>query len=111
MSIATKEQIVTRVQNKYSWVSASDIERCYNFALSDYLLYKYPSDNNRPSETELQLTFIVEQWVEQRMLDILDRAGGGVIGYSENGINWEYAASNIDPSLINRIMPKAATPR
>lgn len=106
-----QEKIIASVKSKFTWIANSDFERTYNLALSNYLLYKFPSDNNRPSPENLNIDFIVENWLIERMIDILDRAGGNVLSYSENGIDWEYAASNIDPSLINRILPMAAVPR
>lgn len=106
-----KTAIKLIVSSKFNWLNDSDIERAYNFALSDYLFYKYPSENNRPTPDELIITFEVEQWLAERMIDILDRAGGNLISYSENGMSWEYSTSNIDPSLVSRITPKAAVPR
>ena len=106
-----KDKLKKDINKKYDWLEDHELERAFNYALSDYLLYKYPSENNRPSENELVINFIVENWVSQRMEDILSRAGGtNVTAYSENGMNWEYARSHIDDALVNKITPKAAVP-
>lgn len=106
-----KTKLKQDIKNKYDWLSDNDLERAFNYALTDYLLYKYPSENNRPSETTLVFNFVIENWVSQRMEDILSRAGGtNVTAYSENGMSWEYARSHIDDALVNKIMPKAAVP-
>lgn len=80
-------------------------------ALSDYLLIKYPSDNNRPTAETLVYDFVVTQWIYKRMMDILERAGVGLKKYSENGLSFEYADGNIDPVLVAQIMPRAGVPR
>ena len=107
-----KSRLKTDIGSKYSWLADADLERAFNYALADYLLYKYPTENKRPSETNLNITFTIEQWLSQRMDDILSRGGGtNVTAYSENGISWEYATSHIDSALVNKITPKASTPR
>nr|DAD73928.1 MAG TPA: hypothetical protein [Siphoviridae sp. ctFn287] len=106
-----EKEIKQDIKSKFSHLSDSDISRAYDFALSDYLLYRYPSENNRPNKDDLVITFVVSNWIKERMIDILDRAGGNVVAYSENGLSWEYASSNIDPSLKAKITPKAATPQ
>ena len=99
-------------RSKYSWLEDTDIERAYNYALADYLLYKYPTENNRPEKELLKITFEVEQWLAQRMEDILSRGGAtNVKAYRENGISWEYASSHIDNSLAAMITPKASVPK
>lgn len=109
---ANKEaEIKAVVGNKFSWLQESDIAHAFNIALSDYLFYKYPSENNRPTPEALEVTFVIEQWIIERMEDILDRAGGNYLSYSENGLSWQYAQSHIDKALINKLMPKAATPQ
>lgn len=111
METSQKESIKQSIALKYSWLNDSDIERAFNIALADYLLYKYPSDNNRPSPETLVVSFTVEQWILERMDDVLDRAGASYISYRENGLSWEYAQSHIDRALIAKLMPKAATPQ
>lgn len=99
-------------KSKYSWLKDSDIERAYNYALADYLTYKYPTENNRPDKNELEITFVVEQWIAQRMEDILSRGGAtNVTAYKENGISWTYASSHIDSALAAMITPKASVPK
>lgn len=109
---ANKEaEIKAVVGNKFSWLQESDIAHAFNIALSDYLFYKYPSENNRPTPEELNVTFVIQQWIIERMEDVLDRAGGNYLSYSENGLSWTYAQSHIDKALVNKLMPKAATPQ
>ena len=111
MEISQKQAIKNSIGLKYSWLADSDLERAFNYALADYLLYKYPSDNNRPSPENLVVSFTVEQWILERMDEILDRAGANYISYKENGLSWEYATSHIDSALIRKLMPSAATPK
>lgn len=80
-------------------------------ALSDYLLIKYPSDNNRPLPENIPDSFVISQWLYKRMIDILERAGLNLKSYSENGLKFEYASANIDPVLVAELMPKAGVPK
>ena len=107
-----KKELTDALKEKYDYLSADDVERAYNYALADYLLYKYPSENNRPTETELEMTFVIQQWISMRMEDILARGGGSNYDtYSENGVSWKYAQSHIDPHLVAKIVPEATTPQ
>lgn len=106
-----KNTIISDFENKYSHLK-SELERAFNYAVADFILYTYPSKNNRPNIESLELDFISEQWIRERIEDIISRAGGiSVQAYSENGMNWEYASSHIDPALISKITPMAAVPR
>ena len=106
-----KERVVADIKSKYSWLSDVELNRTYDYAIADYLFYKYPTDNNRPNVEEFVVSFMVEQWIKQRMEDILSRAGGiNADAYSENGIDIEYGASHIDPFLASKITPKASVP-
>lgn len=106
------EQIKTNIKIEYEWLSDEDVQKTYDMALSDYLLIKYPSDNNRPSVDNVVLDFVTTQWLYKRMVDILSRGGGlNVTSYKENGLSWTYAGSNIDPVLVASLMPKASVPR
>ena len=107
-----KDQIQAKISNKFSWLTAQEVEMAFNYALADYLCYKYPSENNRPVVETYNIDFFAEQWISQRMEDILSRGGGtNAVAYSENGISWEYAASHIDRELISKITPQAAVPQ
>lgn len=106
------EQIRTNIKTEYAWLSDEEVRKTYDMALSDYLLIKYPSDNNRPTVDNVELDFVATQWLYKRMVDILSRAGGSnVTSYKENGLSWTYAGSNIDPTLVAMLMPKASVPR
>lgn len=106
------ERIRTNIKTEYAWLSDEEVRKTYDMALSDYLLIKYPSDNNRPTVDSVELDFVATQWLYKRMVDILSRAGGSnVTSYKENGLSWTYAGSNIDPTLVAMLMPKASVPR
>lgn len=107
-----KDKIKQKISNKFNWLSANDISMAFNYALSDYFYYKYPSGNNRPSFDSFTIDFMTEQWICQRMEDILSRGGAtNATAYSENGVSWEYATSHIDKELISKIVPMAAVPQ
>ncbi len=107
-----QDQVTESVKSKYSYLEDADIEKAFNFALADYLMLRYPTENNRPEKELLEITFVVEQWILQRMDDILSRGGGtNVTAYRENGISWTYASSYIDKSLASLVVPKASTPQ
>ena len=99
-----------QIKQKYN-LEDEDVDTTFNMALGDYLLIKYPSDNNRPKVSEVALDFVALQWLYKRMIDILERAGLSLKGYSENGLSFTYADGNIDPVLVAEIMPKAGVPR
>ncbi len=106
------EQAKTRIRNKYPYLTDEEIDTCYDYALSDYLMIKYPSVNNRPSVDELQTDFVVTQWIYKRMLDLLGRAGGtSLTAYKENGVSFTWASSYIDPTLVKELMPMGSVPR
>lgn len=111
MEQSLEQSIKQAVKSKFTWLSDNDISHAFDIALSDYLFYKYPSENNRPTPEELNVTFVIQQWIIERMEDVLDRAGGNYLSYSENGLSWTYAQSHIDKALVNKLMPKAATPQ
>jgi len=106
-----KAKIIEIVKSALDWFDDKDYERAYGYALADYLFYKYPSANDRPSADALVIDFMIKNWLAQRMEDILSRGAGNAEAYSENGISWEYASSHIDPSLVAKIVPNAAVPR
>ena len=106
------EQIKVNIRLENEWLSDEEIDKTFDMALSDYLLIKYPSDNNRPTRDKVEFDFVTTQWIYKRMVDILGRAGGlNVTSYRENGLSWTYASSNIDPVLVAQLMPKASVPR
>ena len=106
------DEIKFQIQQAYNHLKFDEIEICYNLALHDFIRISYPSQNNRPNASNLNIDFLTAQWIYQRMVDILDRAGGtSVVSYKENGINWTFAQSYIDPHLVSMIMPKARVPK
>ena len=107
-----QKQIKESIKSMRSWLKDEDINRSFDFALSDYLILKYPSANKRPTVETFEYDFINAQWIQKRIIDILDRAGGlSVSAYKENGLNLTYGASYIDPELRKELMPKAGVPR
>lgn len=104
-------KIKADVKRKYSYVCEPDLDIAVDMAVGDYLAIRYPSDNSRPSVEDLNFDFFVSQWVYKRMIDILGRAGMNLKSYSENSLRYEYASSNIDPSLVAQILPKAGVPK
>ena len=110
-----KSQIMLVKQNlkrEYSYLDEKDVERIYNMALSDYVMLRYPSGNNRPNVDNVGFDFYNAQWIYKRMVDILGRAGGiSLTSYKENGLSLNYGGSYIDPELRAEIMPKASVPR
>lgn len=106
------EQIKAQIKQKFDYLTVSEINTCYNMALSDLVRYTYPSSNNRPNINDFAIDFYASNWIYARMLDILERVGGtSVTAYKENGISFTYAASYIDPVLVSQIMPKASVPK
>ena len=108
----TEERIKLRVKQQYDYLSDDDVQSMYLMAISDYVMIRYPSENNRPKIEDVVIDFFVEQWIYKRIIDILSRAGGlNVIAYKENDLSIQYASGNIDPELVKQIMPKASVPR
>lgn len=108
-SLIEKQKL--RIKDKYPYLSVSEIEICLDYALSDYLSIIYRGINVPPIET-LDIGFTHAMWLYKRMDDILSRAGGtNVTGYRENGINFSYGASYIDPALARELLPNASVPK
>ena len=106
------QTIKNKVKVLRSWLKDEELNQCFDFALSDLLAIKYPSDNNRPKVEDLIYDFTNSLWLQKRMLDIIDRAGGlSVTSYKENGLSLTYGASYIDPQLASELTPKAGVPR
>jgi hypothetical protein len=106
------EQIKQRVKQAYSYLTQKELDYCFDLSLHDFIRCSFPSANDRPSAEKINIDFLTSQWLYARMLDILGRAGGtSVVSYRENGVNWSYGASYIDPALVAQIMPKASVPK
>lgn len=106
------EQIKARVKQQYNYLKSWELDYCYDLSLHDFIRCSYPSENGRPKPSEIDIDFLASNWIYARMLDILGRAGGtSVTSYKENGVNWTYGASYIDPALVSQIMPKASVPK
>ena len=107
-----QEQIKQKFHAKYDYLTPMEISVCFDTALKDYVLLRYPSLNNRPKVENIEFDFYVSQWILDRMEDILGRAGGtNVTSYRENGVSFTYASSYIDPHLVAQIMPKGSVPK
>ena len=105
------EQIKAQIQAKYSHLTLQEVNECYDNALADYVLRRYPSSNNRPPIDRLSLDFYEMQKVKERMEEILDMVGGkNVQVYKENGITFQYYDKGYSLALSN-VMPKASAPR
>lgn len=105
------EQIRAQIQAKYSHLSPEEVRECYDNALSDYVMHRYPSSNNRPSIDKLSLDFYEMQKVKERMEEILDMVGGKNLQmYKENGITFQYYDKGYSLAL-STVMPKASAPR
>lgn len=106
------QQIKSRIGKKYSYISEEEIEECFNLALKDYVVYRYPSANNRPKYESVNLDFYCSQWLFDRMIDIIERAGGkSLTSYKENGLSLNYGSSFIDQELRLQITPKVSVPK
>ena len=107
------QEMKARVQQKYHWLTVSEIETAYNIAVVDYIMYSYPSVNGRPTPDTLSYDFITLNRIEVRMLDIISRAGGlNAVAYKENGIDIKYGSSYVDHNWIASLgCPKVGVPR
>lgn len=105
-------QIKTNVRQKYPDMSYDEVGECFDRAVMDYLLIRYPSSNGRPDVKDLQFDFVVVNWVIARMCDIIERGVNfNVSSYSENGLSIRFDGSYIDPNLACMILPKAGVPK
>lgn len=105
------EQIKSQVRQKYRHLSYEEVSECYDNALADYVMRRYPSSNNRPTIEDLSLDFYEMQKVKERMEEILDMVGGkNVQVYKENGITFQYYDKGYSLAL-STVMPKASVPR
>lgn len=103
---------VRLVSNGYDYLDDDVINSLFELALTDYIMIKYPSVNNRPERDKIVFDYVNSDWIYKRMLDILGRAGGiSVTAYRENNLNLTYGASYIDPELYSLITPNAGVPR
>lgn len=107
-----KEQVKKSILTKHPELNEEEIDICYDWALTDYVLRRYPSTNNRPPIEKLEIDFYVASWVSRRMDDILNRFGFvGLSSYKENGVSFVWSDSYIDPTLASQIMPTGSVPK
>lgn len=105
------EQIKSQILRKYNHLSLEEVAECFDNALSDYVIRRYPSSNNRPPLNTLSLDFYEMQKVKERMEEILDMVGGkNVQMYKENGITFQYYDKGYSVALSS-VMPKASVPK
>lgn len=105
------QEIKAQIRRKYSHLSPDEVSECYDNALADYVLRRYPSSNNRPHPSKISLDFFEMQKVKERMEEILDMVGGkNVQVYKENGITFQYYDKGFSVAL-STVMPKASVPR
>lgn len=105
------ERIKAQIRQKYSHLSPEEVRECYDNALADYVIRRYPSSNNRPPIDKLSLDFYEMQKVKERMEEILDMVGGKNLQmYKENGITFQYYDHGYSVAL-STVMPKASVPR
>lgn len=105
------ERIKAQIQAKYNHLDQADVKECYDNALADYVIRRYPSSNNRPPLDKLTLDFYEMQKIKERMEEILDMVGGkNVQVYKENGITFQYYDKGYSLAL-STVMPKASAPR
>lgn len=106
------EQVKVRISIKYPYLQPNEVDDCFNVALANFMSIRYPYKNSRPKMENLEMDFVECNWVYERMEDILSRAGvTNLVAYKENGISFTFAGSNIDPTLVSRIMPKGSVPK
>ena len=106
------QRIQAKFHERYDYFSPTELEFCYNTALKDFVLLSYPFKSSRPPIEKLKLDFYDEQWVLDRMEDIISREGANhVTSYRENGISFTFASSYIDPQLVSQITPKVGVPK
>ena len=105
------EQIKAQIKQRYNHLSYQEVSECYDNALADYVIRRYPSSNNRPPLDKLSLDFFEMQKVKERMEEILDMVGGKNLQmYKENGITFQYYDKGYSVAL-STVMPKASAPR
>ena len=110
---ARVQEAKARVQQSYPWLQSGEIDWAYNIALWDFIVFRYPSENGRPTEQTLVYDYFTVNRIETRMIDILSRSGGiNVTAYKENGLDKKYGARYGDPNWIASLgLPKAGVPR
>ena len=105
-------QIKTNIEQKYFDKSRDEISDCFDRAVMDYLLIRYPSVNGRPTLETLDFDFVTVNWIMARMQDIFERGVNfNVSSYSENGLSIKFDGSYIEPTLVRMILPKAGIPQ
>lgn len=106
------QNIKCQLQNKYPSLSQEDCDMAFNLALSNYLVKKYPSQNNRPTPETLDYDFVTLMTI-YKIMDYLSGASGipiGVKEYSENGLKFVFDESVL-ANYCDIGLPKAGVPR
>ena len=106
------EKIKTTILRKYSYLGDDEVDMLFDRAVGDYLRLKYPSMNNSISKDTLVYDFTISQWIVDRIIDIVERAGASnLTSYRENGLSFSFGSSYIDPELRKQIMPRVGVPK
>ena len=104
--------IKCQLKKKYPSLNDVDCERAFDLAVADYLIKKYPSENNRPTPETLLYDFVTVQCL-YKILAYLSGASGipvGVKEYSENSLKFVFDTSVL-ANYFDFGLPKAAIPK
>lgn len=100
---------VTFFTNRYSWLSADDIEDLeYNAKeMLISLAYPYNGFMYTLSETKKEQIFASKaSWIRRAIQEQIERQGyTSVLNYKENGVSMSFDSAQLSKSLKDEIMP------
>ena len=99
-------ELVTKVMNKYSWLSLEEASQLVDQATAMFYRLRYPCEPTASPETRPINTFMDMQDVLWICDEIAQRNGfNSATGYRENGINFQFDGAWVSERLVNSIKP------
>lgn len=98
--------IISRVKNKYTWLTIEQVKELVDNATGWYYACRYPCEPYANKETR-PLNGFMDEWAILRLCDeIAERNGfNTTLGYKENGISFTFDRAWISKSLKEAIVP------
>lgn len=96
---------VSKVKNKYPWLTMEDASDIVDKAKMFYYGLKYPCEPFASEEKPIN-TFFGQHWVLSACDEIVERLGfNSAIGYRENGVTWSFDGAELSDRLVGLIKP------
>jgi hypothetical protein len=100
--------LVARVSAKYDYLTIEDVASIVSKAKMFYYSLRYPCDLTKDETTAPIKSQRELDWVFSACEEIIERLGvSSAVGYTENGIHWNFDGAELSDRLVNMLVPVA----